>query len=490
MKQQLVDYHFHPNLSLHSGRARTKCKRVWKQWSDKQIDVVVVTEHVFKNPRRAYRLLQEMEPTDSSTVIYPGIEALTAEGIDVIVFAEHPAHIYNVQELMVPKQLTIEKMVTFINADPNLFGSIPHAFSPGNSSIAMRVGMARAKDAIYALGGLEVNNACFRGSKLFADRTGLAKVFTQTRKKMNLVNPVPEDYIDQSRMQLLTSGSDAHVLADIGSGLHMNIPEDSTDKEVFSLISHNTTATAFHVTDEKIYFWLSFYKIYSVIVESLTKAFRLYEGKVYQHDDQFTNFYSEAEKEAVLIIREQRAERLKPMLNFLTYFEFTPSTLNVISLTSILFSYATISWAPMIAVFSFCFYLLSASLTGALARYQEKESEAGAVTKIAVQYMALFGAILVTLWFKWADPFWAACYLGLYTIMLWLLVTLNQVGRPMRFIFRSKLVVIMSIFLFALTGFNSIDPFLVILSIYMAITNVHMLYRLRKAYDEPDEIMS
>ena len=36
-----------------------------------------------------YQLLQAARPNDATTILFPGIEALTSEGIDVIVFAEN-----------------------------------------------------------------------------------------------------------------------------------------------------------------------------------------------------------------------------------------------------------------------------------------------------------------------------------------------------------------------------------------------------------------
>ncbi|MDP3970960.1 MAG: hypothetical protein Q8P90_04650 [bacterium] len=482
MKKILVDYHFHPNLSKNDNWARHKCKAIWHEFVAKKMDVVVITEHVFKNPARAFRLLQETKPKDTTTLIFPGIEALTKEGVDFIVFAKDTT-IYDHQKIMVPKQLDVFEMINYLKKYPSLFGSIAHPYGLGNSGIIHQIGLEKSLAAINLLGGVEVSNVCFRGSQKFFDYFKLSKIFKEKRQRSEWVSKFPNKFYDINKMNLITGGSDAHVIVEIGSGLKVPIKNKATRSEIFKAISHNKSTTV-KETDERLYLWLGLYKIYSVILESLTKALRLYEGKVYQQDDQFTNFFSEAEKEAIISYRKRRGKILKPILNLLTYFELTPSTLNVLSIGSIIGSFVIVSIRPLAGIIWFSIYLVSSGLTTALAKYQHKESEAGAITKIAVQYVALFTAILAALWFEWASPFWSALYLGLYTIMLWLIIALNQIGQPIRLVVRSKFVIIIGIFVYALGSFNFITELLMIFSVYMAGADTWMLFRYRRASTE------
>ncbi|HBY73640.1 MAG TPA: hypothetical protein DEG44_03045, partial [Candidatus Kerfeldbacteria bacterium] len=119
----LVDYHFHPNLSKHDYFAKRKCREIWRQFVRHGMNVVIVTEHVFKNPTRAYRLLLATRPPDASTIIFPGIEALTSEGIDLIVFAQTES-LFAHRALMVPKQLSLIDMIRYVNAQPDLVASL------------------------------------------------------------------------------------------------------------------------------------------------------------------------------------------------------------------------------------------------------------------------------------------------------------------------------------------------------------------------------
>lgn len=479
MKQLLVDYHFHPNLSKNDWRARQKCQRIWEQFSTKQLSVVVITEHVFKNPARAFSLLQETKPKDATTVIYPGVEALTSEGIDILIFAEHPEDIYDHRSIMVPKQLSAFGMIDYINRFDTLFGSIAHPFSAGNSGMVNRIGVEKTMRAIKQLGGVEIHNTCFRGANKISDKTGLSKIFKHKRKFAEWTHTVPGEYYHFPTTKLLTAGSDAHVLVEIGSGMLIPVPDTFTPAELFYNISHNTSEEL-KETNEKIYFWLGLYKIYSVVSETLTKAFRLYEGKVYQQDDQFTNFYSEAEKETILFIRNKRSKLLKPLLNFLTYFGITPNELNIVSAISVFYSFFIAADHPIAASIIFIIFIFTSIITGALARYQESDNESAAMTKVAMQYIVLFSAILAIIWFEWAEPFWAALYLGMYTILLALLIRLNELGQPIRLVIRSKYFIITAIFVHLLTTFNIVNELLAVFALYMVTANVWMLFRLRR----------
>ena len=54
-----IDYHFHPNLPKNEDRATEKCKKILAQFEKKKIDVVIITEHAYKNPKRAFNFLNK-----------------------------------------------------------------------------------------------------------------------------------------------------------------------------------------------------------------------------------------------------------------------------------------------------------------------------------------------------------------------------------------------------------------------------------------------
>lgn len=476
----LVDYHFHPNLSKHDYFAKRKCREIWRQFARHGMNVVIVTEHVFKNPMRAYRLLLAARPADASTIIFPGIEALTSEGIDVIVFAETES-LFTHRALMVPKQLSLMEMIRYVTTHSELVGSLAHPALLGHSGSERQIGKVRTIAAIRALGRVEVANACFKGSKLLLDVLQLDHVLKSTRAMMQRTSQLPQDYYDFPEVEFFTGGSDAHVVVEIGSGLHVpDVPPDDR-AAVFTAVSQNRSST-FLETKVQLRPYLALYKMYSVAKEALIKAFRLYEGRLYQNDDAFTNYYSEAEKEAVLELRRRRDSVLKPILNFLTYFAIRPTLLNIISFGFIILSVVQISSDERIdAIILFTFYLLLNGLTGPLARYQKIESEAGAITKIVLYQFALIAAVFTAMGLDWVNDWLGAVYLLLYTTMLWLTITLNKMGAPIRFVIRSKNIVLTGMLIYVLTNLNWLTPLFVVFAGYMAVMNAWMLIRVLRA---------
>lgn len=473
----LVDYHFHPNLSKYDYFAKRKCAKIWREFARHTVAVVVATEHVFKNPPRAYQLLQAARPHDATTVLFPGIEALTSEGIDVIAFAEND-QLYQHQKLMVPRQLSQLEMVQYIKQHPNLVGSIAHPVLWAHSGSEQRVGKNATITAIRTLGGVEIANSCLKGFVAAMRLFKLEGILKKQREQCAQVMALPTAYYDFPEVTLYTGGSDAHALDEIGSG--MEVPAvPLTDRAVVFQAIRTNQSKQFTTRRFGVHPYFAFYKFYTVIREALIKAFRLYEGKIYQNDDAFTNYYSEAEKEAVLEIRRQRAIFLKPVLNFLTYFRISPTILNITSVACIIFSVLQVNVGdPWDAIAYFILYLLTNTLAGPLARYQNLESEVGAITKIIIYQVALITAVLAAMGLEWTGNWIGTIYLLLYTTMLWLTITLNKVGAPIRLVIRSKNIVLAAILLKMITDLNWIEPVLWVFSAYMLVMNLLMIGRL------------
>jgi predicted metal-dependent phosphoesterase TrpH len=473
----IVDYHFHPNLSKYDWLAKRRCLKIWREFARQQVDVIVVTEHVFKNPPRAYRLLLETRPTDSRTVLFPGVEALTSEGIDMIVFAESDV-IYEHQKLMVPKQLSELDMVAYIRQHPELTGSIAHPAMFAHAGSERRVGKTQTITAIRQLGGAEIANSCFKGFVVVMRKFRLENILRKKRKQIARVIQLPDEYYKYPEVVLYTGGSDAHSLDEIGSGIQMpNVP--LTDRPAVYRAIRTNQSTEFVTRAFGIHPYFAFIKLASVIQESLIKAFRLYEGKLYQNDDAFTNYYGEAEKEAVLAWRQRWPLVLKPVLNFLTYFSVSPTLLNILSFLLIIASVVQVTEGePIDAVIYFGLYVLASGLTGPLERYQHKESEAGAITHIVLYQFALIAGMLAAMALNWVDNWLGAVYLLLYTTMLWLMITLNKLGRPLHLVIRSKNIMLGAILLKITLGINWLTPLVAAFSIYMAFIDVVMLVRL------------
>lgn len=273
MKTLVIDYHYHPNLSFiglsgYDVLAKSKAHVTWDEFRRSGVDVVFATEHVYKQPERSYYTLQQARPLDANTVLFPGVEAVSAEGIDVMIFAESPDALYSQKTIFSKRPPALLDLIDLIVSTPGLYGSIAHPFCIGNSGIIRKIGEEKAIEAIKRLGGVEIHNVCYRGSNKVADFTGLGKIFRKTREHAELTTNLPEAYYNFPEVTLYTGGSDAHVLVEIGSG--MLVPtEKSTlsDHELFMAAVTNT-CTSYVQSSHRLYFWRGIYKMWSVYDEA------------------------------------------------------------------------------------------------------------------------------------------------------------------------------------------------------------------------------
>lgn len=85
------DLHFHPNLDLKDDeKARARARKWWAAIKKRGLDVIVVTEHMYKNPERVYDILNETRPDDPDLMnveLFPGMEYLTSEVAEIIMFS-------------------------------------------------------------------------------------------------------------------------------------------------------------------------------------------------------------------------------------------------------------------------------------------------------------------------------------------------------------------------------------------------------------------
>ncbi len=121
-------------------------------------------------------------------------------------------------------------------------------------------------------------------------------------------------------------------------------------------------------------------------------------------------------------------------------------------------------------------------LDGPLARHQKTASNKGAVTDIIADHAVLLIGVITTAYFHIIDLFWAAVYLASYFLMIYLLIIVNKLKIPVKFVFRSKywfFIILLIDFHFKT---NIIHPFLIILTLYMVILNLHIIQKIIKHY--------
>ena len=224
-----VDYHFHPNLPNEEAAALNKCKNWWQELQSKGINVVIITEHVYKNPKRAFQMMQATKP--KGCYIFPGMEFLTSEGIDIIIFSK-TQKIYHYAQLK-PYYLTMSQTLDFVS-EHQIKAFITHPHTLGNTSIIKKTTSLDYAKYVNRIKSLEVTNTAFNQLLYLLDKPVLRQIFAQKIQQILNTRKVPiANYPND--IQLITAGSDAHNLGEVGT--HVLI--STTQKNIFATIASN-----------------------------------------------------------------------------------------------------------------------------------------------------------------------------------------------------------------------------------------------------------
>jgi hypothetical protein len=229
MRKIKADYHFHPNLPsyvpvLKKILSSTKLKKIWKAFEKHDLDVVFVTEHSYKHPKRSFEILEKTRPAGAKTILIPGIEVLTKEGTDMIVFSKDKKDIYSHQELLTPKKFTVEDLVKFIKKHPELHGIVTHPYVPGKTGIVQNNGIEIAKWAVKELGMVEAYNCSFTALIPIVNFLKLNKILKKKYAQMLETAEAPSEILDEKT--ILTGGSDAHRPWQVGDYMELEIEEN------------------------------------------------------------------------------------------------------------------------------------------------------------------------------------------------------------------------------------------------------------------------
>jgi hypothetical protein len=236
-----VDYHFHPNLPKSDIKAKNKSLEWWKVFKNHNITSVLVTEHVYKNAQRAYHFMSETCP--NNFFCFPGIEYVTKEGIDIIVFS-HSDLIYKIKELNTPFFFSYKELIDFVFQNEKLHAFITHPFTLGHTSVVKKLGLNMYFEYLYKLKSVEVSNGSFvnllKLMSVFPFNLFLQKKIKWAKNNFNLPNKY-RPFVPK----FLAVGSDAHIFEDVN--LSVNIEVDMINKErIFeSIISNKNDSVSY-----------------------------------------------------------------------------------------------------------------------------------------------------------------------------------------------------------------------------------------------------
>jgi len=231
-----VDMHFHPNLPKSDGKAIRKARDWWAAFKKAGIDAVIVVEHAYKDPARAYRILLETKPKKAKTEIFPGLEALTSEGNDIVVFDETDK-IFQHREICTPYELgTFQLIKKAKKAGYKCF--VPHPFTPGTTGVMNNLGERKGKRAIALAGGVELHNDAFAPVL----NTPFLPLPKNKLDKMRKVRDLPaHSYTKNGKciVKFFAGGSDAHEPGDLDAGYLIAAPKKLTRNAIFKAITNN-----------------------------------------------------------------------------------------------------------------------------------------------------------------------------------------------------------------------------------------------------------
>ena len=151
-----IDHHFHPNIPKNPIKSKKKLRKIWEKVRATKLNVIIVTEHAYKNPQKAYELMVKSKPKDLDVMIIPGIEFVSKKGIDSIAFYKDDS-IYDIGWLTESFQLEIEEIIDRLNK-LNIPNFIAHPFGYGASVISNYVDENEIKRLSKKSGGYEVYN--------------------------------------------------------------------------------------------------------------------------------------------------------------------------------------------------------------------------------------------------------------------------------------------------------------------------------------------
>lgn len=230
MGQQLfVDYHFHPNFRFGRWEAK-KAWRIWNAFRRHDLGAVVVSEHNWKRPQESFELLAKHRPSGARTVLLPGVEVLTREGLDIVVFGSDPSWYRDrgASGLLEPYRLSVEQTVDLVSSREGMAAFLPHPFTRGTTGAVDFYGEELAATLAGRIGGVEVSNNCYDDCLKMVGPL-CSRVLPDTHRRMSLTQSITEEFLDLAGVGFFAHGSDAHFPGELGYGCLMDVAAPPLD---------------------------------------------------------------------------------------------------------------------------------------------------------------------------------------------------------------------------------------------------------------------
>lgn len=230
----LIDCHFHPCFLSPSRRRRwRKCLKCLERFDALGLHAVIVTEHAWRNAEGAFNLIHKANrEIGSPTLLIPGIEAFSKEGVDLIVYGRDMNFYRTAEKLGIskPREHSLPMLIQLVDAEPTLQCYLPHPRGLSKTSVFVN---KNTRDMDICTDRFEkVNGSFFPLAHKFRHVT---KPFPKMARRLH------EAYhYRHNEQQLIFAGSDAHRPRDLNRQFALTIETDripTTVEEAFDLLN-------------------------------------------------------------------------------------------------------------------------------------------------------------------------------------------------------------------------------------------------------------
>ncbi|MEI6296627.1 MAG: hypothetical protein WCO84_03205 [bacterium] len=263
-----VDYHFHPNLPKNDKKAIKKIKKIYDKFQRANINAVIVTEHIYKDYVRSWNLMKEHKP--ENFFIFPGIEYVTSENLDIIIFSKDE-EIFNLN--LKPFKISYEETVKLIKNNDKLFGFITHPLTLGWTSIINKKGLPFEKKMANELKSIEKKYIVYSKLKKFLNIPILKNIFHNTLLKIKRGENLPSAYYPTD-VRFFATGSDAHNTWEIGNYAEVKIQKGDI---FYSIINNEYLKT--HYKPDRTNIIQDIKSLSTVFFEWCAKRYYLFTNK-------------------------------------------------------------------------------------------------------------------------------------------------------------------------------------------------------------------
>ncbi|MFP4474193.1 MAG: hypothetical protein ACLFOY_01450 [Desulfatibacillaceae bacterium] len=151
------DLHYHPNIHGLGKGARDARLARHRQWLKRaEVDVLACTEHSYKRPRESFLRLREA-CEGLHTVIIPGMECISREGVDLIYLYEDEHLLERARRTFTAYSWKVED-AGLLAGDTNGILMVPHPFGLGSACAGNILSPQRYAALLSVADYVEVHN--------------------------------------------------------------------------------------------------------------------------------------------------------------------------------------------------------------------------------------------------------------------------------------------------------------------------------------------